>query len=83
MLTFNLKKEWFDKIKLGEKTHEYRDIKPYWTIRLRRECGDIAIDKLFTGSKITRKDCACGVKNICFVLGYASKSDRHKNCMQR
>lgn len=24
MLTFNLKKEWFEKIKSGEKTHEYR-----------------------------------------------------------
>lgn len=29
MLTFNLKKEWFDKIKSGEKTHEYREVKPY------------------------------------------------------
>lgn len=29
MLTFNLKKEWFEKIKSGEKTHEYREVKPY------------------------------------------------------
>lgn len=34
MLTFNLKKEWFDKIKSGEKTHEYRELKDYWTKRL-------------------------------------------------
>lgn len=34
MLVFNLKKEWFDKIKSGEKTHEYREIKPYWDKRL-------------------------------------------------
>lgn len=34
MLTFNLKKEWFEKIKSGEKTHEYRKIKPYWDKRL-------------------------------------------------
>lgn len=34
MLTFNLKKEWFDKIKSGEKTHEYREVKDYWTVRL-------------------------------------------------
>lgn len=33
MLVFNLKKQWFDKIKNGEKTHEYREIKPYWTKR--------------------------------------------------
>lgn len=30
MLTFNLKKEWFEKIKSGEKTHEYREVKDYW-----------------------------------------------------
>ena len=34
MLTFNLKKEWFEKIKSGEKTHEYREYKPYWITRI-------------------------------------------------
>lgn len=34
MLIFNVKKEWFDKIKSGEKTHEYREVKPYWTKKL-------------------------------------------------
>lgn len=34
MLTFNLKKEWFDKIKSGEKTTEYREYKPYWITRI-------------------------------------------------
>lgn len=34
MLTFNVKKEWFEKIKSGEKTHEYRVVKPYWFRRL-------------------------------------------------
>ena len=37
MLTFNLKKEWFDKIKSGEKTHEYREVKDYWTNRFVKE----------------------------------------------
>lgn len=37
MLTFNLKKVWFDKIKSGEKTHEYREVKDYWTDRLVKE----------------------------------------------
>lgn len=36
MLTFNLKKEWFDKIKSGEKTHEYREAKPYWKKRIHK-----------------------------------------------
>ena len=34
MLIFPLKKEWYEKIKSGEKTVEYREVKPYWTRRL-------------------------------------------------
>ena len=44
MLTFNLKKEWFDKIKSGEKTHEYREVKPYWTKRILK-CTQEVISK--------------------------------------
>lgn len=40
MLTFNLKKEWFEKIKSGEKTHEYREVKDFWTKRLRKSLYD-------------------------------------------
>lgn len=29
-----LKSEWFDKINSGEKTKEYREVKPYWNKRL-------------------------------------------------
>jgi len=29
-----LKAEWFDKIERGEKTHEYREKKPYWEKRI-------------------------------------------------
>lgn len=36
MLIFPLKKEWYEKIKSGEKTIEYREAKPYWTKRLLR-----------------------------------------------
>lgn len=34
MLIFPLKKRWYDKIKSGEKTVEYREVKPYWERRL-------------------------------------------------
>lgn len=34
MLTFNLKKEWWDKIMSGEKRVEYRRVSPYWASRL-------------------------------------------------
>lgn len=33
-LNLTLKKKWFDLIKEGKKVEEYREIKPYWTIRL-------------------------------------------------
>ena len=34
MLIFPLKKEWYEKIKSGEKTIEYREVKPYWKKRI-------------------------------------------------
>lgn len=37
MLIFPLKKEWYEKIKSGEKTVEYREAKPYWTYRIGNE----------------------------------------------
>lgn len=40
MLIFPLKKQWYEKIKSGEKTIEYREVKSYWTTRLRHENCD-------------------------------------------
>lgn len=37
MLIFPLKKSWYEKIKSGEKTIEYREVKPYWTRRFYNE----------------------------------------------
>ena len=34
MLIFPLKKKWYEMIKNGEKTVEYREVKLYWTERL-------------------------------------------------
>ncbi len=33
ILDLPLKKEWFEKIESGQKTEEYREIKPYWIKR--------------------------------------------------
>ena len=30
VLTLTVSKQWFDMISAGEKTEEYREIKPYW-----------------------------------------------------
>ena len=66
MLTFNLKKEWFEKIKSGEKTHEYRGVKPYWEKRL------------FKNYKIYGMP-SCNETDECeFVCGYAPKTDKDK-----
>lgn len=37
MLIFPLKKQWYEKIKSGEKTIEYREVKSYWTKRIEKE----------------------------------------------
>ena len=37
MLIFPLKKEWYEKIRSGEKTIEYREVKPYWKKRIHNE----------------------------------------------
>ena len=39
MLIFPLKKEWYAKIKSGEKTVEYREVKDYWRSRFFNEMG--------------------------------------------
>lgn len=43
MLIFPLKKEWYEKIRSGEKTVEYREVKPYWKKRIFKEF-DIDVD---------------------------------------
>ena len=37
MLIFPLKKEWYEKIRSGEKRIEYREVKPYWSKRIYSE----------------------------------------------
>lgn len=41
MLIFPLKKEWYEKIKSGEKTIEYREVKPYWNNRIKNEVSKL------------------------------------------
>lgn len=66
MLTFNLKKEWFEKIKSGEKTHEYREFKPYWLVRLQNyfDLRDDEIDEMERGKVYILDD------PIAFRCGY-------------
>lgn len=50
-MVFNLKKEWFEKIKKGLKTHEYRICSKYWDKRL---------EKLMNAKLGSKIEFACG-----------------------
>lgn len=67
MLTFNLKKEWFEKIKSGEKTHEYREKSNYWYCRLFDYWYKTEYNEPFGGKE-----------TICFACGYPKKDDKEK-----
>lgn len=52
VLKLTVKKEWFDLIKSGEKTEEYREFKDYWCKRLIPDYHPIyKVDKRTTGFK--------------------------------
>jgi hypothetical protein len=74
MLTFNLKKEWFEKIKRGEKTHEYREVKRYWLKRITK-----VLDKHAQEYTLLYNDLGGRTTiYIIFVCGYAPKEDKTK-----
>ena len=56
MITFNLKKKWYDLIRSGEKHIEYREVKPYWTKRLNGFNGLIK-DEAFIEKLKNGEDC--------------------------
>ncbi len=72
MLTFNLKKEWFEKIKSGEKTHEYRVATDYWYKRL------LVIEERYGKLVFTIKNDFC-----IFCCGYPNKNDNSKRLKAR
>lgn len=80
MLTFNLKKEWFEKIKSSEKTREYRVFKPYWTKRLLKVANLEGLTKSCVENCIKNNNqfsvsVSIPVK---FVLGYPPPSEKNK-----
>ena len=47
VITLIVSKQWFDMIAAGDKTEEYREIKPYWASRLvnqQAESGEVLFD---------------------------------------
>lgn len=80
MLIFRVKKEWFKKIKAGEKTHEYREVKPYWINRLANACKNKIFKKIIfiDGNNKHTFFMHCNFENICFCCGYPNKSEKEK-----
>jgi hypothetical protein len=73
VLTLNLKKTYFDAIKAGTKTEEYRLVKPYWQKRLVKN-----YDEVHVLCGYPRKDDA--EKRLVFpYLGYVEKQIIHQH----
>ena len=73
VLTLNVSKQWLDMIVAGEKTEEYREIKPYWIKRLTTNC-EVEYDVLaetYCGKVIYRP-----YTHVLFINGYRKDSPR-------
>lgn len=73
MITLPIKKKWFDMILSGEKTEEYREIKPYYDTRLPKEFGMFKEgEKLVKANVFPPADLS--TTEVKFVNGYSRKS---------
>lgn len=73
-LTLNLKKKYFEEIKIGKKKEEYREFKEYWTKRLTSKEYDIIAIKLGYPPKNSGSD-----KVLYFKWnGYTEKEIKHE-----
>lgn len=78
-LTLTVSKEWFDKIASGEKTEEYREIKPYWIKRLVNQDADngfIGCDRLGGPFAIFGTLTYFHYTHVLFINGYGKNRPR-------
>ena len=72
MLVFPLKKQWYEKIKSGQKTIEYREVKPYWEKRLFRAMLPFTVRTYYNEGIYTeepvKQSCPCKLR-----LGYTNQ----------
>lgn len=74
-MVFNLKKEWFNKIKSGIKTHEYRLCNDFWNKRINNLIYRIENDSEYSDFYPAR--------NIKFCMGYPKTDDYSKSIIAR
>ena len=69
-----LEKKWFKKIISGEKTEEYREIKPYWASRLvnqKAESGEVLFDEFGGYCRVIGEPEYKPFTHVLFYAGYA------------
>lgn len=69
-----LEKKWFKKIVSGEKTEEYREIKPYWASRLvnqKAESGEVLFDEFGGYCRVLGDPEYKPFTHVLFYAGYA------------
>lgn len=79
VLTLTVSKQWFDMIVAGEKTEEYRDIKPYWASRLvnqQAESGEVLFDEFGGYCRVIGKLEYKPYTHVIFINGYRKDSPR-------
>ena len=79
VLTLNVSKQWLDMIVAGEKTEDYREIKPYWASRLvnqQAESGDVLFDEFGGYCLVIGKLEYKTYTHILFINGYRKDSPR-------
>ena len=79
VLTLTVSKQWFDMIAAGEKTEEYREIKPYWASRLvnqQAERGEVLFDEFRGYCLVIGKLEYKTYTHILFINGYRKDSPR-------
>jgi len=73
ILDLPLKAKWYDMQESGEKTEEYREIKPFWSKRL------IGLDKPLFSHRNGYQTCnPKGYTHVRFRYGYTNRTFTHK-----
>ena len=79
VLTLNVSKQWLDMIVAGEKTEEYREIKPYWASRLvnqQAKSGEVLFDEFGGYCLVIGKLEYKPYTHVLFINGYRKDSPR-------
>ena len=71
MLTLPTKKKWFDMVLSGEKPDEYREIKPYYSVRFAKQLGFIGAIEIM--DEVLRAKQSISFQ-VMFRNGYSSES---------